>query len=76
MTKRNNIKTLLISEAGLPVAEQIQREYPQAKIYSKNKIKGVEEITSIKAFLEEHFSRAFLTNRYADFYWGNGHLRA
>lgn len=51
------MKILLISEAGLPVAEQIQREYPQAKIYSKNKIKGVEEITSIKAFLEEYFAQ-------------------
>ncbi len=51
------MKILLISEAGLTVAEQIQREYPQAKIYYKNKIKGVEEIASIKAFLEEHFSQ-------------------
>ncbi len=57
MIKQNTIKILLVSVAGLPVAEQITRAYPQAVIYSKNKIEGVEKITSIQAFLEAHFTQ-------------------
>ncbi len=51
-----SIKILLVSELGLSLALQIVREYPNALIYSKHKVAGVEKISSINVFLEEHFT--------------------
>lgn len=50
------MKIILISELGLHIAEQIARAYPQAIIYSKNELEGVERVGSLHEFLEAHFS--------------------
>ncbi|PVX52158.1 precorrin-4 C11-methyltransferase [Balneicella halophila] len=52
-----NTAIILISEVGLPLAETIKRDYPEAKIFSKNKFDGVEEIDSISEFLKENHSK-------------------
>lgn len=52
-----NTAIILISELGLPLAETIKRSYPDTKIFSKNTFSGVEEIPSIKVFLEENFTQ-------------------
>ncbi len=51
-----SIKIILISKAGLPIAEQIARAYPETIIYSKNIIEGIKSIDSIQSFLERYFS--------------------
>lgn len=51
------MKILLISEAGLPIAQQLMRNYPEATTYSKNNLQEVTTITSIQTFLEENFTQ-------------------
>ncbi len=51
------MQILLVSEQGYALAQQIVRQYPDTKIYSKNKLEGVQHIDSIKLFLEENFAK-------------------
>lgn len=48
---------ILISEQGLSVAETIIRAYPNATIFSKTPLKGVQNINSIQDFLTNNFSQ-------------------
>lgn len=47
---------ILISEAGLPLAKTLQREWEDTLIYTKNEREGCIPITSYHRFLDEHFN--------------------
>lgn len=55
MKIENNIRIVLISEFGLPVAEQIQRAYSNTEIYCKKELNGTLKIQSIQEFLSANF---------------------
>lgn len=54
---KENTAILLISAAGLPWAFQIQKQYPQVEIYSKEATDGVQPFSSLDAITGELFSR-------------------
>jgi len=51
-----NIAILIISEQGLHVAQQLQKEWPQATLYSTHAFPECQRIASIPVFMETAFS--------------------
>lgn len=54
---KENTAILLISAAGLPWAFQIQKQFPQVEIYSKEAADGVRPFSSLDAITGELFCR-------------------
>lgn len=56
MKKSIRTAIVVISEAGLPVAETIRRELGDSVIYIKGEVEGCEPVSSYSGFMKAHFA--------------------